>query len=71
MANLSRWYPSHEVRAEWKWLLEASEYELSTTMLHCQQGPGNYHIAVVGGWGAKSLVFSAGGISMMEVTDRA
>lgn len=71
MANLARWFPPHEVRQEWKWLLDASEYELDNTMLSCQQGPSNYRLVVVGGWGAKSLVFTAGGISMMEVVDRA
>lgn len=70
VANLARWCPPHEVRDEWKWLLKASDYELHNTMLPSREGPFNYHVAVVGGWGAKSLVFSCSEVSMMEVTDR-
>ena len=71
-ANMAKWWPAQTVREEWKWLLEASDYELDNTMLQCRQSPSNYHIVVVGGWGAKSIVLTtSGAISMMEVTDRA
>jgi hypothetical protein len=70
VANLARWCPPHEVRDEWKWLLKASDYELNTNTIPSRDGPFNYHVAVVGGWGAKSLVFSCSEISMVEVTDR-
>lgn len=70
VANLAKWFPPHEVREEWKWLLKASEYDLDRTMLACRPSPASYHVAVVGGWGAKSLVFTCSELSMMEVTDR-
>ena len=70
VANLARWTPPHDLTDEWRWLLKASEYELNNTMVPSRAGPFNYHTAVVGGWGAKSLSFTCSGVSMMEVTDR-
>ena len=70
VANLARWCPPHDVRPEYRWLLTASDYELDNTMLPSRTGASNYHVAVVGGWGAKSLAFTCDPVSMVEVTDR-
>lgn len=71
IANLAKWRPTHDMREEWKWILKASDYDLNTIMLPSRAGPSNYHLAVVGGWGAKTLAFTCSEISMMEVMDRA
>ena len=70
VANLTRWRPPHEIRDEWKWLLTASDEELDTVLVPSRTSPAEYHLAVVGGWGAKSIVYTTSQLAMVEVTDR-
>ena len=70
VANLTRWRPPHEIRDEWKWLLTASDEELDTVLVPSRTSPAEYHLAVVGGWGAKSIVYTTSQLAMVEITDR-